>query len=408
MDFLTAEEVEIVISAENNVYCAWQCLLAHYSCQKNLNITPLIVVHGEPHFALHRHFATLLKHGGRIQRVLNYRSVGTADYPPRNTPATLMNVKTSAPYIMLCDPDFLFLKPIPRSALPSSENEITFDYMSFMELSEDVREDLVQPARKAGVDLEQLENSEILGGAVPHIIPTNLARKLGADWLKCIEFFASLKDPILWIASMWSLVFSVQRLGLKYSITRLAITDAGHQKMIDLDLPNTPQILHYSYGDEYFSKRDYCQSDVSLTSSVWEVTAPTGSMSAFIGDYLQQVKKFYRIHYSLRERLQQYPLYLSLRSKVKNILMRFVTFSSNKQLNAQSNQLLGDLLKSDGDMLVLRDINIDNKLWGEVQAQFKEVGRPVGFIKEGVVTMNPQTSDVCNVDSVILLSQVKY
>lgn len=322
MDYLSSDDIEIVISVENNLYCAWQSLLAHYSCQKNLNITPLVVVHGEPHYPLHRHFLTLLEHGGRIQRVLNYRSVGTADYPPRNTAATLINVNTTAPFIMLCDPDFLFLNPITRNALPNGENEITFDYMSFMTLADDVKEELREPAHKAGVSLEKLATLDTLGGAVPHIIPTSLSRRLGSDWFKCIEFFARSKDPILWTASMWALVFSVQRLGLDYSITRLAVTDAGHQKMIDVDASDAPSILHYSYGNEYFNKRDYIESDVSLASSVWHLKAPAGSMSAFITAYLNDVKHQYRIRYTWRERLRKYRSYQFFRRSIGRIIRR--------------------------------------------------------------------------------------
>lgn len=325
MEYLSSDDIEIAISAENNTYCAWQCLLAHYSCQKNLNITPLIVVHGEPHIPLHRHFLTLLENGGRLQRVLNYRGVGTQDYMPRNTAATLLNVKTSAPYIMLCDSDFIFLNPIPRHALPSTDKEITFDYISFMQVTADNSEDLIEPARKAEVDLDKLVGAAS-GGAVPHIVPTPLARKLGADWLRCIEFFATSKDPILWIASMWALVFSVQRLELKTSITKLTITDAGHTKMVDLDAANAPQILHYSYGNKHFDKRDYGASDVRLTSSVWDVKAPKGSMSAFICDYLNEVKRDYRISYSLQERLRSNLSYRYIRGILRKWFYRVKQF----------------------------------------------------------------------------------
>jgi len=321
MEYLSSDDIEIVISAENNTYCAWQCLLAHYSCQKNLNITPIMVVHGEPHIPLHRHFLTLIENGGRLQRVLNYRGVGTSDYMPRNTAATLLNVKTSAPYIMLCDSDFIFLNPIPRDALPSTDNEITFDYISFMRVSDENRDYLLEPARKAGVNLDTLVGSAS-GGAVPHIVPTALARPLAVDWLKCIEFFATSKDPIFWIASMWALVFSVQRLELKTSITKLAITDAGHTKMVDVDAANAPQILHYSYGNKHFDKRDYGASDVRLTSSVWDVKAPKGSMSAFICDYLNEVKLNYQIQYSLRERLRSNVSYLYIRGILRKWFYR--------------------------------------------------------------------------------------
>ena len=322
MEYLTGDDIEIVISAENNTYCGWQCLLAHYSCKKNLNITPLIVVHGAPHIPLHRHFQTLIENGGRVQEALNYRCAGTQNYMPRNTAGTLLNVKTSAPYIMLCDSDFLFMNPIPRDALPNKDNEITFDYIGFMKVTNSSKDDLLEPARKAGVDLDQLVGAAA-GGAVPHIIPSSLARPLAVDWLKCIEFFATSKDPILWIASMWGLVFAVQRLELEPSITKIAITDSGQTTMVDINGDSAPKILHYSYGNEHFTKRDYTVIDASLWSSVWDVKAPDGTMSKFICDYLNEVKRQYHISYSLKERLQGNLSYLYFRRSLRNFYYRF-------------------------------------------------------------------------------------
>ena len=322
-DFLTGDDIEIVIAAENNLYCAWQSLMAHHSCQKNINITPLVIVHGEPHQPLHRHFLTLLEQGGRIQRVLNYRGVGSSPYAPRNTAASLLNVKTNAPYIMLCDTDFIFLQPIPRSALPKKENEITFDYISFMQVNDDNVGDLTEPARKADVDLQQLATKSQAGGAVPHIIPSHLSRTLGADWLRCIEFFATSRDPILWLASMWALVFAVERLGLSWSMTRLAVTDSGRTKMVDINREDGPFILHYSYGNEFFNKRDYMYWDVRLNSSLWNVKAPKGSMSAFICDSLHQVKTDYKIRYTLRERLQSMASFSYFKQIIKARLRPF-------------------------------------------------------------------------------------
>lgn len=325
-DYLGADDIEIVIAAENNLYCAWQSLMAHHSCRKNLNITPLVIVHGQPHQKLHRHFATLQEQGGRIQRVLNYRGVGTGDYAPRNTAASLLNVKTKAPYIMLCDTDFIFLKPIPRSVLPNKENEITFDFISFMAVKQDNMRDLLEPARKAGVDLDKLSALNQAGGAVPHIIPTCLSKSLGADWLRCIEFFATSRQPILWLASMWALVFAIERAGISWSMTNLAVTDSGRTKMIPLDRSDSPSILHYSYGNEYFDKRDFQHVDVRLTSSVWDVRAPESSMSAFICDCLSQVKKDYKIKYTLSERLSSYYSYHFIKQTIKKGLRSLKPF----------------------------------------------------------------------------------
>ena len=322
IDYLSGDDIEIVISAENNLYCAWQSLLAHYSCVKNLKITPLVVVHGQPNEVLHRHFVTLLEHGGRIQRVLNYRNVGNANYAPRNTAATLLNVETKAPYIMLCDTDFLFLNPIPREVLPTNDNEITFDHIGFMAVTDVTRKDLIKPAEKAGVDLEQLSSLPQAGGAVPHIIPSHLSRKLGADWIRCIEFFATSADPIFWISSMWGLVFAAQRLDINWSMTRLAITDSGRTKMIDVNAESAPSIFHYSYGNQYFNKRDYVYVDATLRFSLWDLTAPEGTISAFICGYLNEVKRSYKIRYSLRERLQSYQSYNYLKQIIKGYIKR--------------------------------------------------------------------------------------
>ena len=329
--YLSSDDIEIVISAENNLYCAWQSLVSHYSCVKNLNITPLIVVHGFPHEPLHRHYLTLLEHGGRIQRVLNYRSVGSANYAPRNTAATLLNVKTEAPYIMLCDTDFLFLNPISREVLPKSDNEITFDEISFMTVDREARASLIEPAKKAGLDIDRLASFAKVGGAVPHFIPTHLAKTLGADWLRCIEYFATSRHPIFWLASMWALVFAVQRLKISWSITDIAITDSGRTEMIDVHAKRAPSILHYSYGNQYFNKRNYSQADVTLFSSLWNIRAPEGSMSEFICAYLTEVKCSYDIRYSLLDRLRASFNYFSPQT-IKQRLRHAVSYFSETKV----------------------------------------------------------------------------
>jgi hypothetical protein len=103
---------EIVASAENNRYMEWQAMLFHYTCMTYQRQVPVIAVHkgDEP---LLPGFGLIAERGGRIQTVPNLRDRSGVLYPPRNSAAAMQFVETSADFVVLCDTDMTFLKPIP-------------------------------------------------------------------------------------------------------------------------------------------------------------------------------------------------------------------------------------------------------------------------------------------------------
>src|SRR5262245_51510471 len=107
---------ELVVSAENNAYLAWQAMLFHYSCLQHQRQAPIVVVHkdDEPLFP---GFERIRAAGGIVQTAPNYRKYGGVNYPPRNTAATLRHVVSDADYVVVFDPDMIFLQPLPLDNL---------------------------------------------------------------------------------------------------------------------------------------------------------------------------------------------------------------------------------------------------------------------------------------------------
>ena len=101
---------DFVISVENSHYMAWQAMLFHYSCLEQTGRAPIIVVHGDESPLLPE-FELIKKKGGRIQRARNFRHDGGVEYAVRNTAGTLCSVQADADFLIICDPDFVFLAP---------------------------------------------------------------------------------------------------------------------------------------------------------------------------------------------------------------------------------------------------------------------------------------------------------
>jgi hypothetical protein len=112
---------DIVASSDNNDYLAWQCMLFHHSCITHLGQVPIIVVHGDDK-PLAEGYRIIEKKGGIIQRFPSMRHASAIDYPGHNLWATLKHVKTSAENIIVCDPDFIFLRPIDFAAIAARLN----------------------------------------------------------------------------------------------------------------------------------------------------------------------------------------------------------------------------------------------------------------------------------------------
>ena len=292
---------DIVVSAENNHYVAWQAMLFHYSCLKQLGRPPIIVVHSEGS-ELHAGFHMIRARDGRIQRARNYRHYRGTVYPPRNTAGTLRCVDSDAEYLVLCDPDMLFLSPAPFERYRLGANAVSFDSVSYLTVNDSNEAVLAAACRRLKLSLDLLRDSPLSGG-VPHIVPAALRQRLSSVWMRCINLLLRIRLPphkrhegySPWLSSMWGLVLAVRMLRLKPVLTEFAITNhLGHQ-MIPPIGPTGPYLLHYCYGDAIFDKRRYSgdgeeppglwhvQPDKESRSINNRIRAELGAASAFYG-----------------------------------------------------------------------------------------------------------------------------
>src|ERR1043166_1897240 len=160
---------DIVVSCENNPYMVWQAMLLHYSCVRHLRQAPIVMVHTDDPSLLDG-FRKIVATGGIVQTAPNYRRRGGVHYPPRNTAASLRHVESKADYLVLCDPDMLFLAAPKWPFGLLRRRKITFDYVGYLDPDRPIFQPMLDDVcRRAGVAPERLR-SPVLDGGVPHVI----------------------------------------------------------------------------------------------------------------------------------------------------------------------------------------------------------------------------------------------
>ncbi|MGI9065361.1 MAG: hypothetical protein ACR2HX_03025 [Pyrinomonadaceae bacterium] len=267
----------IVVSAENNPYLAWQCKLFHYSCVSRLQQTPLFVVH-ERDRDWRPDFKEIVNSGGRVRAAPSYLTTKPC-YSPRNTAGTLLQAATIGynrnDFIVLCDPDMLFVRKAPFL------KRLAAEHYSYLDCRAEVRE----AARKLCISdvLLQQRKREVSCG-VPYVVPVAQARELGEAWLEAIDSF----EPGLLEISMYSFGLAVMKLGLKLVLTGLVVTNYK-----DLDAVKSADIIHYCYGNDVWNKRHYYSSPMS--SKVWLPPTKTrsGTVLGEIVSQLHEAGEFY-------------------------------------------------------------------------------------------------------------------
>jgi hypothetical protein len=265
----------IVVSAENNPYMAWQSKLFHFSCASRLQQTPLIIVHETDAQKLHTDFQEIMKVGGQVRRAPSYRWTTQGDqYAPRNTPGTLLHAAElcgeSAAFIVLCDPDLLFVRLIE---FPET---LTGDFCSYIKYDLDC----VEAARRTlDISREKLdEEQESLRCGVPYVIPVGVARRLAESWMEAIDAFPGRR----WEDVMHAFGLAVVKLDLKVKLTHLAASNYWPDAILKTDA------VHYCYGDERWSKRHYFSEEQAR--NVWhpDVESAPGTV---LGEILSQVRE---------------------------------------------------------------------------------------------------------------------
>lgn len=274
---------QIVVSAENNAYTAWQCKLFYYSCVTRLKHQPLIIVHDSGN-DLHRDFTELAKAGCAIHQAPGYRFHGRGDdYACRNTPGTLLYagkmLAERDALLVLVDSDMIFTGPVEFPQVLSGE------FSSFVNYDRDF---VSEALKRLGIERPTLDREkDSLRCCVPHVVPVALAQDLGVTWLQAIDAFI----PRRWEDVMYAFGLSVVKLGLKLHLSHLV--DHNYWPDHKVKAP----IIHYAYGDERWTKRNYFRDD--QMHELWNPTA-TAAEGTILGEILKQIseaREFYRDAY---------------------------------------------------------------------------------------------------------------
>lgn len=293
---------EIVVSAENNHYLVWQAMLFHFSCLKSLGRPPIVMVHkgDEP---LLPGFERIRETGGRVQTAPNYRNLHGVHYPPRNTSGSLRHVETDAEFLVLCDPDMLFLQPLPFDELTLTDRQISFDFVGYLDPDADVYQPVLDDVcRRAGIAPERLR-WPVANGGIPHVIPSAWQKPLSDEWLELIELFPTITNSTGqeggvphkdWLATMWAVVMALYRLNLEPVMTKLCLTNCYENTLLPPLDASGPKLLHYCYGGPGFDKRRF-SSPSDANHAVWNVAPDDGTTSGAIRRQLREAREFYRL-----------------------------------------------------------------------------------------------------------------
>jgi hypothetical protein len=278
-----SENYQIVVSAENNPYMAWQCKLFYFSCVTRTNHQPLIIVHDSGR-EWHSDFYDLTKAGCAVYPAPSYRvNTHGYDYACRNNPGSLIQaanlLRGRDLSIVLCDPDMIF-----TSQLQFPET-LSGDFCSYMDYDRDF---VAEPKRKLGIARAlSAEEKQTLRCGVPYVIPIEGATRIGSSWLEAIDLFTSRN----WGDIMYAFGLAVTKLGLKINLTHLV----DHNYWPDEKL--AAPMIHYCHGDERWNKRHYCSDEE--VQHVWN-PPPGVPRETIRGELLAQIAeagKFYRDAY---------------------------------------------------------------------------------------------------------------
>ncbi|MEP6922384.1 MAG: hypothetical protein ABI967_14765 [bacterium] len=275
----------IVVSAENTPYMEWQCKLFYFSCVTRLKRRPLIIVHSSGQDWCPG-FYDIVRAGGAVYSAPNYRIAESGeDYAARNHPGTLIEASRllgdQHVFIVLCDPDLIFTRAVEFPESPAGE------YSAFMDYDSDF---VTDPLRRLGISKETLDRQkDFLSCSVPYVVPAGRATELGTTWLHAIDAFL----PRRWEDVMYAFGLAVVKLGLKLTITQMADTNYWP------DQPVSAPVIHYAYGDDCWTKRNYYSEEEA--GAVWDADqdAVPGSILNEILNQIREAGDFYRDPYAL-------------------------------------------------------------------------------------------------------------
>lgn len=284
-------DYEIVVSAENTAYLLWQCFVSYASCVETQGVAPSFVVHGDG--PLLAGFQALVELGARVIRAPSYRMSRGGEYTARNTAGTLAEAAHDRSWTLVCDPDFLFLRPL-RGRLDAigTERAVSWDSVSYMRVDQQNRRWLTDACLERGIDPARLDSVGV-GGVVPNLVPSALREEFAARWIGAVDTLVGLArrtGDVPWVTIAWGFALAAWELELELVLTELTATTLGGATEPESSL--THPILHYCYGDAMFDKRRHRGADSA--ARVWTLPARGSSVSAAFVRRLAAIRAWFQ------------------------------------------------------------------------------------------------------------------
>jgi hypothetical protein len=285
-----APDYEIVASTENTPYLLWQALLFHASCVATQGVPPTIVVHGEG--PLLPGFQALRELGGRVVSAPSYRVSNGTEYTCRNTAGSLLEAEHDRPWTLICDPDFLFLRSLPRRAQSMcAEHALSWDFVSYMQVGDHNHRWLAEACGARGVDPARLTRVAA-GGVVPNLVRADVHRDFAPRWLAAVDTLVGVglrHGEVPWVTIAWAFALAACEMNLDLALTELTGTTYAGSLTPENSL--RPPILHYCYGDDLFDKRRHrCEKSAA---AVWSLEAAGSSLSAALVRRLSAARSWF-------------------------------------------------------------------------------------------------------------------
>jgi hypothetical protein len=236
-------------------------------------------------------FGELARLGARVVAARNYRAGAAIDYPPRNTPGSLLEIEHDREWTLLCDPDLLVLTKLPARAESLCQGRpISWESSSFMDAAP-IRAWLAGACRDRGIDPTRVDRHRG-GGSVPHFVHRDVRRDFATRWLAATDAlidFGVRTNDMHWVASMWGFALATWELDVEVTTTSIAQTTYLGSTTPESSL-HAP-LLHYSYGDELFHKHNHCTT--ATAPHAWEVRAEGSSVSAMLLRRIAEARAWY-------------------------------------------------------------------------------------------------------------------
>lgn len=266
-------DFQVVVSAENTPYIAWQTQLFCFSALTRVGKAPVVVVHRSA-APLLPEFEIVSYWGCRVIEAPQFRSHPCGEYPPRNELGTLLTIaclpEFKTGHILFCEPDMLFVDT------PEYPAELCAEHYTYLDYTEKRVSD---SAQKLGLGDCINGLNDIYHIGVPYFLPASELPRLASRWIEVLDSFVELK----WIDIMYAFGLALAVDKLTATVTHLMTHNYDPLRKLDRN------IIHYCYGDWRWDKRNYKDGHSPLLSA--PLPSRKGLSGTVLGEILNQIQQ---------------------------------------------------------------------------------------------------------------------